>query len=111
MAQQRQRTHLEPGDIVIAPGIITNPERRQGEPTMVGSRITVEEVLRKLAAGRSLDDILASWPHLTRRQVLDAIAYAHDLVAQSVTTRTPDDYDLKVGLDDDEDAGEGGQRA
>ncbi len=68
------------GDTSVAPGIVTNPLRRRGKPTIAGTRITAEEVLDKLAAGWSVDDILADWPHLTREQVLSAIAYAAQLV-------------------------------
>ncbi|HEV2461590.1 MAG TPA: DUF433 domain-containing protein [Ktedonobacterales bacterium] len=63
-------------DTVLAPGIVMNPERQGGRPTIAGTRITVERVLDKLAAGRSIDDILVDYPHLQREQVLDAIAHA-----------------------------------
>lgn len=69
-------------DIQLAPGIVTNPERMGGRPTIAGTRITVEIILEKLAAGRSIDDILADYPHLTRQKVLDAIAFAAQLVRQ-----------------------------
>ena len=63
-------------DTPVAPGIVVNPERRHGKPTLEGTRITVEEVLSKLAADWSIDEILHAWPHLTRQQVLNAIAYS-----------------------------------
>jgi uncharacterized protein (DUF433 family) len=63
-------------DTVLAPGIVMNPERQGGRPTVAGTRITVEHLLDKHAAGRSIDDILVDYPHLQREQVLDAIAYA-----------------------------------
>jgi uncharacterized protein (DUF433 family) len=69
-------------DTAIAPGIVINPGRRRGKPTLAGMRITVEEVLSKLAADWSIDEILDAWPHLTREQVLQAIAYAAQLVRQ-----------------------------
>ncbi len=78
-------TNLSPsptGDTTIAPGIVINPERRRGKPTLAGTRITVEEVLSKLAADWSMEEILDAWPHLTREQVLQAIAYAEQLVRQ-----------------------------
>lgn len=74
------------GDRMIAPGIVTNPARRRGKPTLAGTRITAEEVLDKLAAGWSVDDILADWPHLTRDQVLSALAYAAQLVREQAAT-------------------------
>jgi uncharacterized protein (DUF433 family) len=56
-----------------------NPERQGGRPTIAGTRITVERVLDKLTAGRSVDGILADYPHLRREQVLEAIAYVAQL--------------------------------
>ena len=69
-------------ETVVAPGIVTNPARRRGKPTLAGTRITVEEVFDKLVAGRSIEDILEAWPHLTRERVLNAIAYAAGLVRE-----------------------------
>src|SRR5262249_8181483 len=69
-------------DTPIAPGIVINLGRRRGKPTLVGTRITVEEVLSKLAADWSIDEILDTWPHLTREQVLQTIAYVEQLVRQ-----------------------------
>jgi len=80
-------------DIAIAPGIVINPGRRRGKPTLVGTRITVEEVLSKLAADWSIDEILDAWPHLTREQVLQAIAYAEQLVRQQTPAGASIDSD------------------
>lgn len=62
-------------DTQLAPGIVTNPERMGGRPTIAGTRITAEIILDKLAPGRTIDDILVDYPHLTRQQILDAIAF------------------------------------
>jgi uncharacterized protein (DUF433 family) len=70
----------DPTDTILAPGIVANPARRHGRPTLAGTRITVEEVLGKLAADWSIEEILDAWPHLARQQILQAIAYATDLV-------------------------------
>jgi len=67
-------------DIILAPGIVSNPARQGGRPTIAGTRITVELVLDKLAADQTIDDILADYPHLSREQILNAIAYAAQLV-------------------------------
>jgi uncharacterized protein (DUF433 family) len=71
-----------PADTTVAPGIVINPERRRGKPTLAGTRIAVEEVMSKLASGWSIDEIVQAWPHLTREQILQAIAYAAQLVCQ-----------------------------
>lgn len=77
-------------DIQLAPGIVTNPERMRGRPTIAGTRITVELILDKLAAGSTIDDILVDYPHLTRQMVLDAIAFAAQLVRQAVSSTAGD---------------------
>ncbi len=53
-----------------------NPEIMAGKPVIGGTRITVELVLEKLAAGQTIDDILTSYPHINREQVLACIDYA-----------------------------------
>jgi len=80
--QQTMTTPADSTDTILAPGIVTNPARRRGKPTLAGTRITVEEVLSKLAADWSIEWILDAWPHLTRQHILQAIAYATDLVRQ-----------------------------
>ena len=73
-------TPTDPTDTILAPGVVANPARRRGRPTLAGTRITVEEVMSKLAADWTIEEILDAWPHLTRQQILQAIAYATDLV-------------------------------
>jgi len=41
-----------------------------GKPVIKGTRITVELVLGKLANGDTVEDILRSYPHLRREQIL-----------------------------------------
>jgi len=47
-----------------------NPKIMVGKPVIKGTRITVELVLDKLATGQSVEDILRSYPHLNREQIL-----------------------------------------
>lgn len=47
-----------------------------GKPVVAGTRVTVELILEKLAAGESVEQILESHPRLTRAGVLAAIGYA-----------------------------------
>jgi uncharacterized protein (DUF433 family) len=37
-------------ETAVAPAIVINPERRRCRPTLEGTRITVEEVMSKLAS-------------------------------------------------------------
>ena len=60
--------------------IIENPKILCGKPTIAGTRISVELITGKLAAGDSFDDILVAYPHLTRKQLRAALAYVTDLL-------------------------------
>ncbi|AQG78970.1 DUF433 domain-containing protein [Spirosoma montaniterrae] len=64
--------------------IIRNPAVMMGKPTIAGTRITVELIVRKLAGGFTIDDILGMYPHLSREQVLAALDYAANLIAHEI---------------------------
>ena len=49
-----------------------------GKPLVRGTRITVELILEKLAAGETVDDLLVAYPRLARDDVQAALAYAAD---------------------------------
>ena len=49
-----------------------------GKPCIKGTRITVELILEKLAAGLRYEAILEDHPRLSREDILAAIAFAHD---------------------------------
>ena len=53
-----------------------NPKIMLGKPVIKGTRIKVEMILQKLAAGESVEDILSQHPRLTREQVLACIDFA-----------------------------------
>jgi len=54
-----------------------NPKIMVGKPVIKGTRITVDLILEKLAAGETVEDILNSYPHLDRTQILACLEYAH----------------------------------
>jgi len=60
--------------------ITLDPKIMLGKPVVRGTRITVEIILEKLAAGLGIDDVLADYPSLTRDDVLAALAYARQAV-------------------------------
>lgn len=66
------------------PLIISNPDVMMGKPVVRGTRITVELILEKLAAGESIEQILDAHPRLTREAVLEAIAFARDALRADV---------------------------
>lgn len=54
--------------------IVINPNIRFGKPTIVNTRITVEEVLGALAGGMGFNDIEKEYG-LTNEQILSVIKY------------------------------------
>jgi uncharacterized protein (DUF433 family) len=56
--------------------ITVDPARMRGLPCIRGTRITVSAVLGQLAAGQSIDDVLADYPQLEREDVLAALEFA-----------------------------------
>ncbi len=56
-----------------------------GKPIIKGTRITVELLMRKLADGFTVADILVMYPHLTIEQIHAAFAYAADKIADEIT--------------------------
>ncbi|HMA35359.1 MAG TPA: DUF433 domain-containing protein [Chloroflexia bacterium] len=56
--------------------IISDPEIMLGKPIVAGTRITVELILEKMAAGHSIEDLLDAHPRLTREGILAALAFA-----------------------------------
>lgn len=60
--------------------ITRDPAVLLGKPCIVGTRISVEVIMRRLSTGLSADQIAAEFPELTRDDVLAAAAYAAELV-------------------------------
>jgi len=59
--------------------IITLEEgKRSGKATIRGMRITVYDVLSYLAAGMTVDEILADFPYLTAEDIQACLSYAAD---------------------------------
>ena len=61
-------------------GIVCDPKILVGKPTVRGTRISVELILGWLSAGWSFEQLLDSYPNITRDDVLAALAYARELV-------------------------------
>lgn len=59
-----------------------NPEIMFGKPVIKGTRITVELILRQLAQGLAIQEILTNYPHLKRQDIQAAIEYAAQLVKE-----------------------------
>jgi uncharacterized protein (DUF433 family) len=60
--------------------IIEDPAIMAGKPVIKGTRIPVELVLGHLAHNPDLDELFATYPHLTIEDVKAVLAYAQDAV-------------------------------
>jgi uncharacterized protein (DUF433 family) len=60
--------------------ITVNPRVFGGKPIIRGRRLAVEHVLGMLAAGDSVETILAGYPWLEPEDIQACLAYAHRLV-------------------------------
>ena len=58
--------------------ITIEPDKRSGQPCIRGLRMTVQDVLEYLAAGMSVDEILADFPDLTAEDIRACLAFAAD---------------------------------
>jgi uncharacterized protein (DUF433 family) len=62
--------------------IVIDPKILAGKPVIRGTRLAVEFILELLASGQSENDILASYPGLTREDILACLSYASYLARQ-----------------------------
>lgn len=56
--------------------IESNPKIMFGKPVIKGTRITVELILDKLSNGETIEQLISSYPHLSREQILGCIEFA-----------------------------------
>ena len=53
-----------------------DPSIMMGKPVIAGTRITVELILEKLAAGETMEQLLEAHPRLTKQAILAALDFA-----------------------------------
>lgn len=70
--------------------IISDPNIMFGKPTVRGTRITVEHILRRIAAGWTIDELVDQHPHLTRDGIRAAARYAADRLCDAQGERAYD---------------------
>ena len=61
-----------------------------GKPAVAGTRVTVKLILAKLAAGESVNDIIAAHSRLTREGVSAALAYAAEALKTDAVYPLPE---------------------
>jgi uncharacterized protein (DUF433 family) len=65
--------------------ITVNSKIMLGKPIIRGLRITVEQILKALANGVPIEDLLKDYPELEIEDIRAALAYAANLVAEEKT--------------------------
>jgi uncharacterized protein (DUF433 family) len=64
--------------------VVSDPSIMVGKPVIAGTRITVELILEKLAAGETEAQILSAHPHLPLGAVRAALAFAAEALKSDV---------------------------
>jgi len=62
--------------------IMINPDIVVGKPTIRGLRITVEQILKALAGGVAIKDLLEDYPELEPEDIQAVLLYAAELVSE-----------------------------
>jgi uncharacterized protein (DUF433 family) len=69
--------------------IVSDPAVMMGKPVIAGTRITVELILEKLAAGETFEQVLDAHPRLTREAVQAALSFAARVLRSDVIYPAP----------------------
>ncbi len=64
--------------------IVSDPNVMMGKPVVAGTRIAVELILEKLAAGETIEQILDAHPRLSREAIQAALAFATEALRADV---------------------------
>lgn len=64
--------------------IQSDPSVMMGKPVIAGTRITVEHILEKLAAGESIEQIISAHPRLNEDAIQAALDFATKLLRADV---------------------------
>ena len=64
--------------------ITINPDICLGQPTIRGMRITVSVILKMLANGKSIEEVLAAYPELETDDVQQAMRFAAWVVSDQI---------------------------
>lgn len=68
--------------------VTVDPNICLGQPALHGTRITVSVVLKMLAAGKSVQDVLAAYPELDAEDVQQAMRYAAWVVSDQIVAKS-----------------------
>lgn len=69
--------------------ITTDPKVCHGQACIKGTRIPVHQVVKMLANGDTIDELLQEYPKITREDILACLEYAASLAEEQVTPLEP----------------------
>jgi uncharacterized protein (DUF433 family) len=73
------------------PHIESRPDVMLGKPVIRGTRITVENILERLGAGESVEDVLEAYPQLSAELIQAALAFAAEVLSGEAVYPTSDE--------------------
>jgi uncharacterized protein (DUF433 family) len=85
ISEDRRNVHLVEvimADQDLLERIVSDPDVVGGRPRVRGTRLTVRYIVGLLAAGASIEEILADHPSLSRDDVLASLRYAAESLEQ-----------------------------
>ena len=74
---------------MAAPLIQSDPSIMMGKPVVAGTRIPVELILERLAAGETVDQLLEAHPRLTKEGIQAALGFAAQALRAESGIYTP----------------------
>jgi len=69
--------------------IVSDPTVMMGKPVVAGTRVTVESILERMAAGETIEQVLDANPRLTREAIHAALAFAAEVLRADVVYPAP----------------------
>jgi uncharacterized protein (DUF433 family) len=66
------------------PEIVSTPDVMLGKPRIAGTRITVELLLGKLAAGETPEELYLDYPHIPAGSIAAVLNYAAAVVRKDI---------------------------
>lgn len=64
--------------------IVINPKVMVGKPVIKGTRIPVDAIVRLIAQGMKVEEILEDYPNLSKEDVKAALLYSAEVVSGEV---------------------------
>ncbi len=64
--------------------IESDPEMLFGKPVIINTRISVDLILEKLAAGDTIDDLVDAYPTITRDDIAACLVFAANSIKNEI---------------------------